>query len=494
VFKRWQVIDRREILFEQVHWPSVSALAEGLPKQARTASEPTQRVASTERRLPPRHAVARAEHSTLDQPTGGQPALDWNRRASLLLGDYARSDQAPHEPAPTAALAAAPSEVGHSPGLVLDYELVTGSTDFTFKGDTTYLVTGRVWLYGQTTFEGNAVIKFRVDNPSELPWLALAYGTVDCRTGPYRQVVFTAKDDNSVGEVIPGSTGNPSGYYAEYGLYVYLPSAAVELTHLQMRWFKLGLLLVGGSGHLVRHGQLVECAGALYASSTSFNAENLLMVNTHWRVAPSNPGSIQGAHWTVDRAGYPAQMNGGSLSRVNNDLGKEAGTQVDIGLHYVASVNGAASDSDGAGLPDYAEDHNGNNLVNGGETSPDDPDSDYDGRSDGQELAEGTDPLDSDSATETQLGWWRFNSTGWPGEAGQMPGSLLENPSAGRARLLPSRDGSNLATVFDGSAGASPYRGWRSRIRPKAFANVQAVASWSGTALQVNSASPANLK
>ncbi|MBM3883577.1 MAG: hypothetical protein FJ387_28375, partial [Verrucomicrobia bacterium] len=61
-----------------------------------------------------------------------------------------------------------------------------------------------------------------------------------------------------------------------------------------------------------------ECAGALYASSTSFNAENLLMVNTHWRVAASNPGSIQGAHWTVDRAGYLAQMNGGSLSRVNN--------------------------------------------------------------------------------------------------------------------------------------------------------------------------------
>jgi len=180
---------------------------------------------------------------------------------------------------------------------------------------------------------------------------------------------------------------------------------------------------------------------------------------------------------------------------VNRDIGKEAGAQADTGVDDGATTNRLPTDSDGDGLPDYAEDRNGNNLVDPGETSAHDPDTDYDGRSDGQELAEGTDPLDSDSATKTRLGWWRFNSTGWPGEAGQgVPGSLLEDPSVGRARLLPSRDGSNLATVFDGSAGASPYRGQRSRIRPKAFANVQAVASWSGTALQVNSASPANLK
>ncbi|MBM3878132.1 MAG: hypothetical protein FJ387_00160 [Verrucomicrobia bacterium] len=173
----------------------------------------------------------------------------------------------------------------------------------------------------------------------------------------------------------------------------------------------------------------------------------------------------------------------------------ESGTEC-AGALYASSTsfNAGASDTDGDGLPDYAEDHNGNNLVNGGETSPDDPGSDYDGRSDSQELAEGTDPVDSDSATETQLGWWRFNSTGWPGEAGQVPGSLLVKPSAGRARFLPSRDGSSLATVFDGSAGASPYRERRFQIRLKAFANVQAVASWSGTAVQVYSASPANLK
>jgi len=341
VVKRWETIEGRTVLFEQIEWSGCEAMLAALPRQAQAESgtEAVGRVASLERRLPERRTLAQA---IIEPPAGSS---EGQRASSLSAGP--RGALAGARPGPTAkgressdtprrptGFAATQHEVSDRPigidqvtavdsaaaGVVLDYELVTGQTDLTFKGDTTYLVTGRVWLYGQTTFEGNAVIKFRVDNPSELPWLALAYGTVDCRTGPYRPVVFTAKDDNSVGDVIPGSSGNPSGYYAEYGLYVYLPSAAVELTHLQMRWFKLGLLLVGGSGHLVRHGQLVECAGALYASSTSFNADNLLMVNTHWRVAASNPGSIQGAHWTVDRAGYLAQMNGGSLSLVNSLL------------------------------------------------------------------------------------------------------------------------------------------------------------------------------
>ncbi|MBM3747143.1 MAG: hypothetical protein FJ387_19305 [Verrucomicrobia bacterium] len=168
-------------------------------------------MASAQRRLPSCRVVARAENDPLDEPTVDRPSLDWNQRAALLLANSSHSDPAPEQPipttAPTAALAAARSDTDHSPGLVLDYELVTGQTDFTFKGDTTYLVTGRVCLYGQTTFEGNAVIQFRIDNPSGLPWLALAYGTVDCRTGPCRPVVFTAKDDNSAGELIPGSSG-----------------------------------------------------------------------------------------------------------------------------------------------------------------------------------------------------------------------------------------------------------------------------------------------
>jgi len=48
----------------------------------------------------------------------------------------------------------------------------------------------------------------------------------------------------------------------------------------------------------------------------------------------------------------------------------EAGSLVDIGAHYVATVNGEPSDDDGDGLADVLEDRNGDGLVDGaaGET------------------------------------------------------------------------------------------------------------------------------
>jgi len=55
----------------------------------------------------------------------------------------------------------AKTDLNQAPGFVLDYVvLVTDQTDFTFQGDTTYLITSVVNLDGVTTFEGGTVIKW----------------------------------------------------------------------------------------------------------------------------------------------------------------------------------------------------------------------------------------------------------------------------------------------------------------------------------------------
>ncbi len=106
-------------------------------------------------------------------------------------------------------------------------------------------------------------------------------------------------------------------------------------------------------------------------------------------------------------------------------------------------------DTDADGLADWIEDINGNGMNDGSETHLEMVDTDYDGRTDLQELAEDTDPVNVYSARPARLGWWRFNAANWAGEQGQLPRQAV---------------------------------------------GVQRPASWSGTALEVPYSGPANLK
>ena len=96
------------------------------------------------------------------------------------------------------------------PSFVLDYTtLSTGLTNYIFQGDTTYYISGTINLSGTTRFEGGTVIKYAPTNSASLAlngpsiWLG----------EQFRPSVFTARDDDTVGEKITGSTGNPATNY-----------------------------------------------------------------------------------------------------------------------------------------------------------------------------------------------------------------------------------------------------------------------------------------
>lgn len=139
---------------------------------------------------------------------------------------------------------------------------------------------------------------------------------------------------------------------------------------------------------------------------------------------------------------------------------KETNSIVDIGVHYVAlDLQGLPMDTDSDGIPDYLEDANGNGIADSGETDWQNADSDYDGRTDGQELLDGTDPLNASSVLPVRLGYWRFNSTNWVGEAGQLPlvATNLLNPSSwsGKAASI-SGVNSNLHLLNVDISGSTP--------------------------------------
>ncbi|HTV42759.1 MAG TPA: hypothetical protein VMF08_19500, partial [Candidatus Sulfotelmatobacter sp.] len=107
-------------------------------------------------------------------------------------------------------------------GVVIDYVVLDGTEPepMIFNCDTTYFISGEVDCY-DVIFEGGTVLKYPYNTT---PAQVNPAGFVTCATGPYLPAVFTAVDDDSIGESmngVPGSgyTGTiQSGGYAAYAL------------------------------------------------------------------------------------------------------------------------------------------------------------------------------------------------------------------------------------------------------------------------------------
>jgi len=67
------------------------------------------------------------------------------------------------------------------------------------------------------------------------------WGSVTCKTGPYCPAILTAMDDNTVGETISGSTGNPSGYYGSPAIN--MEGAPGTYQYLRVAHHEYGLFL-----------------------------------------------------------------------------------------------------------------------------------------------------------------------------------------------------------------------------------------------------------
>jgi hypothetical protein len=251
VVKQFEQIEGRRVLIEGCEFLRLKPLLDTLaPREARQSATNEVRTAQAGRRLPQAARYA------------AQPASAAPRRAAL-------------REAPTSSetrLAAAPPR-----GLVLDYELVLGASDFTFRSDTTYWVDGAVNLYGTTRIEGGTVVKFSPYASLEQQW----GGQVVCATEPFRPGIFSSKDDDSVGEVLPGSTGNPVTPEANEPVGPYLRLISLEgtdLQHLHLRYAPLGIAYdVDYAVNTLSHAQFVHCRYALFADSTTLHLRNVLL-------------------------------------------------------------------------------------------------------------------------------------------------------------------------------------------------------------------------
>lgn len=191
-----------------------------------------------------------------------------------------------------------------SSGFVLDYvELGSDQSDYTFQGDTTYYISGSLDISGPEVFEGGSVLKFASGVTLNLNGL----DNNSFATGAYRPVVFTAKDDNTVGEILSGSDGVPSGYY---GFIQFDSGNAVSMHDAKFKYLEEPINIDGANGNSLMNVSIQNCDLAVYiGDDSSFLFGNILINNANEGFQIGNSeGVIE--HLTMDHCGALLEYGG----------------------------------------------------------------------------------------------------------------------------------------------------------------------------------------
>jgi hypothetical protein len=205
------------------------------------------------------------------------------------------------------------SRAVHSPGVVLDYVIVNGTlSNYLFKGDTTYYLSGNTTLGGTSNvFEGGTVIKYA-------PAVSLTVNTPLVWQGaPYRPVVLTSRDDNTVGETVSGSTGDPYAGYGAATALVLGTGTSGALAYARIAHAQTAISLSAGSGWVFSHAQVVHCQTGISASGgVQFKLRNALFDHALTGLSGSS-ATARIEHLTVDTANV---LNSGLTVYLTNSL------------------------------------------------------------------------------------------------------------------------------------------------------------------------------
>lgn len=283
VAKRLSVIDGRPVLIEAVEWQAAKPLMSALIPANR--NEKSVQRAAVEKGAKPGLGEASDNHSS--------------KRLARHI---------PQRPQPGRIQSIQEARVrnsSHSPAFVLDYSLVAGSTNMTFASDKTYFVKSDVYLYGNTVFE-NAVIKY-TNYPASA---ALRIkGTVEFKTTDYTPLVLTSQNDNSIGESLPWSTGNPwTNYCGLPALEIdsYTSGQTATIKHVRVSHAYTAFSFYTGTGHEVKHVQIVHCSSAFTPYYADVRLRNVLVHLADRVVSGSGAASatMRFEHLTASAANY----------------------------------------------------------------------------------------------------------------------------------------------------------------------------------------------
>jgi hypothetical protein len=261
VFAQWAALEGRQFLLEQVRAAELFQAIRSLPgNQGASLRSPDQavRFTASSRQLPPREP--------------GKPDTQ-----TMLFASHPLPQQ----------------------GYLIDYVTVVATNRLTLQADTTYYVSGPVNISDTLTCEGCTCVKFAPGTNA-----SLSAATTVTLGSMYRPSIFTASDDDTVGQKISGSSGNPwANYYGSAMLNLGGNSTALNCLRLSHAATAIEFS-GGGQNYSLNHAQLVHCRRALNGTGgagAAFTLNNVLLcrVSNIWDSV--NAVTLGGAQVTLDQ-------------------------------------------------------------------------------------------------------------------------------------------------------------------------------------------------
>jgi hypothetical protein len=203
-----------------------------------------------------------------------------------------------------------------SSGFVLDFVTINGGlTNYTFRSDSTYYVSaGGITLFGTNTFEGGAVIKYTNGASISVMPASIPEGLV-WNSQVARPVVFTSKDDNTVGQPISGSTGTPSGYYADPALQLVFESATPPpISYFRIEYAQQAVSVVDVPPEFY-NGQIVDCQDGFNVNG----ADEVYLRNILFANVATNFNNLYSGDFDVENCTFSSSAY---LSTVENSSGQ----------------------------------------------------------------------------------------------------------------------------------------------------------------------------
>ena len=136
-----------------------------------------------------------------------------------------------------------------SKGMVLDYVTInSGLTNYVFRGDTTYYISGNVDLFGTNIMEGGTVLKY-ASSASLVVSYASPQPVIIWPSAPYRPAILTAHNDNTVGDTV--SSGGTVFFTGPAISYTGALPDQINLGNFQMKYFATGIQVGSGDESMV---------------------------------------------------------------------------------------------------------------------------------------------------------------------------------------------------------------------------------------------------